>query len=157
MRILVISDTHGRKRPLCDLLLMHQEADCLLFLGDGIRDVEDVLTGFPTVLCRMVRGNNDVWKTSSENVPLIWQGRVAGKEILMTHGHLQEVKFGEERLLNMAHAARADILLYGHTHRAVNRYEDGMYILNPGSLGYDGSYGMVDITPSGICINVASL
>ena len=157
MRILVASDTHGRKRPLCDLLLMHKEADWLFFLGDGIRDVEDVLQGFPAMSCRMVRGNNDLWKTADEDVPLLWQGTVAGKQILMTHGHVQEVKWGEDRLLNMAHAARTDILLYGHTHQAVNRYEDGMYVLNPGSLGYDGTYGIIDITPVGISTRVASL
>ncbi len=156
MRILVASDTHGRKRALYDLLYMHKEADWLLFLGDGVRDVEDIAEQFPHISCHWVRGNND-WHKTEENIPLIWQGTIAGKRILMTHGHMQEVKFGEERLLNMAHAARADILLYGHTHRPIDRYEDGMYILNPGSLGYDGTYGIIDIMPNGISTHIASL
>ena len=156
MRILVASDTHGRKRALYDLLYMHKEADWLLFLGDGIRDVEEILEQFPAISRRMVRGNNDWWKTM-EDIPLVWQGEMGGKRIFMTHGHMQEVKFGEERLLNAAHASRADILLYGHTHSAVNRYENGMYILNPGSLGYDGTYGIIDILPGGISTNIASL
>ncbi len=156
MRLLVVSDTHGRGRRLWDVLSMHKQADWLLFLGDGVRDVENCIDEFPHVTCRMVRGNND-WNAMSQDAPLIHDEVIAGKRILMMHGHIQQVKYGEEKALNAAQLFDADILLYGHTHQPVNRYLDGLYVLNPGSLGYDGTYGIIDITPSGVLTNIASL
>ncbi len=50
-----------------------------------------------------------------------------------------------------------DILLFGHTHVPYTAYDDGMYIMNPGSIGYTGTYGIVDITPSGIMTNIIKL
>lgn len=50
---------------------------------------------------------------------------------------------------------QADLLLFGHTHQPLTDYEDGLYLMNPGSLGYGGTYGYVDITPAGIVTNLA--
>lgn len=50
----------------------------------------------------------------------------------------------------------ADIVLYGHTHTGVTCYDDGLYIMNPGSIR-DGHYGMIDIVPGGIMLNEAKL
>lgn len=39
---------------------------------------------------------------------------------------------------------------FGHTHSALSMYEDGLYVLNPGSCGgYMASYGIIDITDKG--------
>ena len=55
-------------------------------------------------------------------------------------------------------AREADIVLYGHTHIAYTGYEDGLYILNPGTARpAGGSYGMVDITPAGVVLNVVKV
>ena len=52
----------------------------------------------------------------------------------------------------------AQVLLYGHTHQALTDYDDGLHILNPGSLsGWRPSYGTLDITPQGIVPNVIRL
>jgi len=155
MRILVISDSHGRTARVRDVLERHREANYLLFLGDGVRDVEKCIDEFPTVTCMMVRGNCD--SAFLTDIPLLREETLGGKHILMTHGHMQQVKFGEEKVLNTAGAVGADILLYGHTHRSTARYIDGLHVLNPGSLGYDGTYGIVDITPYGVLTNIASL
>ena len=155
MRVLVVSDIHGRTGRLRDALMLHPEANYLLFLGDGVRDVENCMDEFSNITCLMVRGNCD--SAILSDIPLIRDETIGGKRILMTHGHMQQVKFGEEKVLNVAGVFGADILLYGHTHRAVNRYLDGLYVLNPGSLGYDGTYGIIDITPSGVLMNIASL
>ena len=58
-----------------------------------------------------------------------------------------------------AREAKADILLYGHTHTAFNEYDDGLYIMNPGHCsGYGASYGYIDITDKGdIVTNIVRL
>ncbi len=38
MKILVISDTHGRRKNIDEVLSRHRNYDMLLFLGDGLRD-----------------------------------------------------------------------------------------------------------------------
>ena len=49
-----------------------------------------------------------------------------------------------------AREEKADILLFGHTHNAMTYYEDGLYVMNPGSCsGYMASYGYIDITDKG--------
>ena len=46
----------------------------------------------------------------------------------------------------------------GHTHNALTDYEDGLYIMNPGSLnGWEATYGTLDITPQGIVTNIVKL
>ena len=40
MRLLVLSDSHGRKNLLLEAVELHPEADAVIFLGDGERDIE---------------------------------------------------------------------------------------------------------------------
>ena len=61
---------------------------------------------------------------------------------------------GLYRLVCAARERQADILLFGHTHQPLIDYDDGLHILNPGSLhGSGGTYGTVDITPAGVVLN----
>ena len=72
---------------------------------------------------------------------------------------------GEEELLRAKRAfpekmflAGAQVALYGHTHNALEDYDDGLYLLNPGSLNsWEATYGTVDITPQGIVTNIVKL
>lgn len=56
-----------------------------------------------------------------------------GKRILMTHGHRYGVKSGYLRAVYAAKEQQADILLFGHTHRAECFQEEGLWVLNPGA------------------------
>jgi len=69
-----------------------------------------------------------------------------GVRILMLHGHTRNVKHGTETLEAYARGQGIDLVLYGHTHRAEDRYlppENGegkpLRLFNPGSIG--ASYG----------------
>ena len=75
------------------------------------------------------------------------------------HGHLYDAKSGLYRITSAAREAGADILLFGHTHMPLTLYEDGLYIMNPGSChGYYASYGIIDITDKGeIVTNTVAL
>ncbi|MCI7805035.1 MAG: metallophosphoesterase family protein, partial [Oscillospiraceae bacterium] len=61
-----------------------------------------------------------------------------------------------------ARSMGADIALYGHTHERFCAYEDGLYIMNPGSTscprdGRKPSFGIIDVSPSGIMTNIIDL
>ncbi len=57
-------------------------------------------------------------------------------------------------MLLAARENNAQIAVFGHTHVAHCVYEQGVYLLNPGSASSPragrASYGIVDITPNGI-------
>ena len=40
---------------------------------------------------------------------------------------------------------KADIVLFGHTHHQLTTAESRMLIMNPGSVGFGGQYGLIDI------------
>ena len=64
----------------------------------------------------------------------------------MTHGHIHGVKSGIGALLGDARRSSARIVLYGHTHRAQCYQEpDGLWVMNPGTCGYGGSAGLIEI------------
>ncbi len=150
MRILVISDSHGKSYEIEKVIEAQPEAKHIFFLGDCVRDIEDLSFCYADRNFHIVEGNCDgytMYKScDAENI--------CGKRILYTHGHTYSVKSGKTRLIEWAKAQNADIVLYGHTHVAEGEYIDGVYFVNPGSLcsGRCGftSYAVVDITDSGI-------
>ena len=144
MRILVCSDSHGRRDRLILALEQQPKAEILVFLGDGAADAAFFALE-PGRQAWLVRGNCD----GSSQLP-VWQAfSVLGKNVLCTHGHASQVKFGLDELLRAGRDRGADLVLYGHTHEPRIDYEDGIYLFNPGSI-HDGNYGFVDITGAGI-------
>lgn len=157
MKIIVMSDSHGKSGTLIDIGLTHNDADAFLFLGDGWRDFDDFKSVFDKKLCVSVRGNCD-FGYDGDDERTIYLG---GKKILMAHGHTFSVKSGIGRMVAEAKRNNCDIMLYGHTHIANAEHRDGMYILNPGSAGHGGfggnSYGIIEIKPSGILTSIVKL
>lgn len=152
MRWLVLSDVHGQVGALERVLELHPTAD-VIFLGDGLREVEDAADRYPNRRFILVPGNCD-W---SSRLPTTRVELLGGKRFFITHGHKYGVKYDLYSLQLAAKERQADVVLFGHTHTPYEVYEDGMYFLNPGSLGYGESYGYVDITPAGILTGTARL
>ncbi|WP_099204924.1 metallophosphoesterase family protein [Scatolibacter rhodanostii] len=151
MRILVFSDTHGDSNSLYKALLSQPQADIVIHLGDGEADVESVRYEFPSKMFLQVRGNCDFGST----LPLSEEFVTEGIKIFYTHGHFYDVKWQDDLILAAAEKREANVLLYGHTHVPLSTYQNGLHILNPGSLkGSHGSYGFIDITPQGIVTNI---
>ncbi len=151
MRILVVSDTHGDSDALHQAILSQPKAEIVIHLGDGENDVDSVKPYFPNKMFLQVRGNCDF----GSSLPHSEEFLTEGVRIFYTHGHIYNVKWQDDLIRAAARERHADILLYGHTHQAVSAYQDGLYILNPGSLKrIDGSYGFIDITAQGIITNV---
>ena len=58
--------------------------------------------------------------------------------------HLWGVKSGTDTAVAAARAMGADILLFGHTHRALcQQLEDGLWVLNPGASR--STYGLIQL------------
>lgn len=150
MRILVISDSHGRTSKIEQAIEKEIDAKHIFFLGDCVKDIEDYPFIYPDRTFHIVSGNCDyssVFKTADTVT-------IAGKKIFFTHGHHLSVKSGLERLKQFAKVEKADIVLYGHTHIAKTEYANGVHFVNPGSLcsAREGStgYAVIDIEESGI-------
>ena len=153
MRVLVIADVHGRMGAFRQALEAQPTARTVLFLGDGLRQVEDAAEDYPDRTFYTVPGNCDF---SPGSAP-VRQEILGGKKFYFTHGHIHDVKYSLYRIDLAARQAGADIALFGHTHQPYEEYADGLYLFNPGSLGYGGTYGYVDIAGGGIRTAVVSL
>ena len=149
MRLLVMSDSHGRKNMLLEL---HPEADAVIFLGDGERDIEFVKNYFPDKKIYAVCGNCDF----NSELPTFLLEKFGGRTVFATHGHCESVKYSLAVLKEKARNCAASIALYGHTHVPDTTYDDGIFIVNPGSIAV-GKYAMLDITDKGIMPILATL
>lgn len=150
MRIVVISDSHGRTGAIDKVLFSQPEAKHVFFLGDNVRDIEDFEFLYPDKSFYTVAGNCDY------NVFLPTTGikEIEGVKIFYTHGHTFGVKSTTAHLLKTAKQNECKIALYGHTHIADTVYEDGVYLVNPGSVSHprsgSPSYAVIDIEKGGI-------
>ena len=52
----------------------------------------------------------------------------------MTHGHIYHVKLWIGQAVRAAVEAKVDILLFGHTHEAFCCQQDGLWVMNPGTI-----------------------
>lgn len=150
MRIVVISDSHKRTGIIDKILESQPEAKHVFFLGDNASDIEDFEYLYPDKIFHTVCGNCDY----NSFLPTVGIETVNSVKVLYTHGHTYGVKYGTERLAECARQSGCKIALYGHTHISKTLYEDGLWIVNPGSCSSPregrASYAVIDITPSGI-------
>lgn len=158
MRIIVVSDSHGNFQALERVFERNRSADLFIHLGDGERELDEIVRRYPMLDIRHVAGNCDPVSLS----PPVTVFGAGEYRVLATHGHRYGVKFGVEMLKSIALKNEAKIALFGHTHARFQSYEDGIHLLNPGSVSAprDGkcpSYGFVDITPAGIVTQIADL
>lgn len=136
--IIAISDTHGHSEGIDDLRPLMRESDYIVHLGDGAGDMREILRGYPekTYVCR---GNCDFYAASDEGIV-----EADGVKIFFCHGHKYRVKSDLSLLAAEAKRRGCRAALYGHTHRALVSEEDGILLINPGSLrfpaGRGGSY-----------------
>jgi uncharacterized protein len=134
MRIGLVSDTHG----YLDLAVvgLFQEVDLILHAGDvGALAVIDELSALAPV--RAVRGNVD-------------EGREAASFPLTEEFELDGLSFHLVHQLDLRALPPADIVVFGHSHRAHISEVDGRLLLNPGAAGRRGFHrtftvGLLDI------------
>ena len=148
MKILIVSDTHGRHSAFDKALKEAGKIDALVHLGDteGGEDYIEAVCGCPAYV---LAGNNDFFSDNLREMEVVF----GTKKAFMTHGHYYYVSLGPERIIEEGKMRNADIVLFGHTHKPFLEMIDGMIVLNPGSLSYPrqegrkGSYIMMEIEP----------
>ena len=158
MRIIAFSDSHRYAQNVHKLFeATHLTTDLYIFLGDGENDLENIRYLYPDKKILCVAGNCDFMSLE----PGVNTAEVCGKKILFTHGNNHDVDNGISRLKSLAQQNGADVVLFGHTHHRECLYEDGVYYINPGSIGSprDGmpaSYAAIDVIPAGVlCTHVS--
>lgn len=159
MKILVISDSHGYSGNILKVLNKVIDIDMLIHLGDGEREFNDIKATYPKVKMYHVAGNCDYDSLSPNELVIPIDFNV---KIFATHGHRYYVNYSLEAIKSSARENGCSIAIFGHTHQRLERYEDGLYILNPGSIscprdGNKPSYGIVEVSKAGIMTNVADV
>lgn len=124
MKIIVVSDSHGRDDKLEDILKKHSDADAFLHCGD----IETDPSTFPQFVT--VKGNNDMFFDYPEERII----ECGGHRILIVHSHQFMYSRRIELMAKKAKEERCDIVCFGHTHVALYEQCQGVHILNPGSL-----------------------
>lgn len=134
MLYLVISDTHGDiSRASWIIEQFKDQIHGVLHLGDLVSDFNKLKNKYQdkySLAFAGVCGNCDF--ISSEPDQRLFS--VEGCKVLMVHGHKHAVKYGPEYLRSAAREKGANIVLYGHSHIPYLEEQNGLLILNPGSL-----------------------
>jgi putative phosphoesterase len=130
MNILIMSDSHRYIKAMIKATELEMP-DLIVHLGDHDDDCNLIAEKFPDIPLRVVRGNGDFYSEK----PATDQFTVEGKSFFITHGHLFGVKYGYENVISAAKEKSADIVLFGHTHHPYSKINDGLYVVNPGSIG----------------------
>lgn len=125
----VVSDTHGDTYALEKVIKEFESVDIAIHLGDNTEDAEILME---SLKCKVVyvKGNCDI--NSKDPLELIEE--VEGVRILITHGHKYNVKSNLVGLLYRAQELEAEIALFGHTHISEVSMEEGIWLINPGSV-----------------------
>ena len=154
MKILVFSDSHGAFNLADEMLYKEKDCSTVFFLGDGISEAEKLKDIFKDKKFFIVKGNND-WYSQADTEAYKY---VEGVTIMACHGHRFNVRFSLRDLLTSAQSVRANIALYGHTHKS-GMYNDpvtGICAINPGAL-CDGKYAVLTVEKGGFDIDFKTL
>ncbi len=136
-RLIAVSDSHGMTSNLRDAVGIAMRCgpiDAFVFLGDGVQDFEKIrpvlLKCNPAMRLVGVRGNNDF----ASSLPAMEAFVFGGRNIIATHGHHYQVKYGLERLCYAAREREAEVALFGHTHQSLIEEACGVLLVNPGAV-----------------------
>lgn len=152
IKLLILSDSHGALADMIDIV-EREAPDEIIHLGDCWRDAEKLNYAYPGIPLYMVPGNCDDCYGKNDRLLLEREGW----KILLAHGHQWRVKSGTALALAAGRESGAHILLYGHTHRSECRNDQGMWVMNPGTVGgkyAPATYGVIEISPDGVELEI---
>ncbi len=148
MKILVVSDSHRYNENIEIIKSKVGKLDMVIHCGDTEGTEDYIRSLFPCTVC-IVAGNNDYFS----NIPQEATFTIGEKRVMVTHGHRHHVNAGVDMLVRDAINKKADIVIFGHTHRPMIEHRDGVIVLNPGSISYPRQ---ADRRPSYIIIETNS-
>lgn len=129
MKILIVSDNHGRTGNLEQLVKAHGDMDYFIHAGDteGSEDYIAALVDCPSAI---VGGNNDYFS----DMPTDLTVSLGKNKVWITHGHLYGIYRGSARLEKEMDRRGADFTVVGHTHMPKIEWCGDKAIVNPGSI-----------------------
>ncbi len=127
MKLLVVSDNHGDRASLQELVDLYDEkVDAMIHCGDSEFDADDkVMQSFLSA-----RGNCDY----DLRYPIDLVEEINKERVFITHGHEYGVKMSLDRLRYKSDEYQADFVFFGHSHQLGVSMEEGRLYLNPGSI-----------------------
>lgn len=146
MKIAVISDSHYDASSIKLVKKYLSGVDVLIHCGDGVEDTKLLEKDFNGEIYS-VRGNCDI----SNKYPNERILDFMGTKIFVTHGHMYNVKAEYNSIFYKGKEAEADIVLFGHSHRAMISNLESMTLMNPGSVtlpfgGVKKTMGFIELT-----------
>jgi uncharacterized protein len=138
MKVLIVSDTHGKNNNVLKVWEKVAPIDLFIHLGD-YDGGEDYIRSIIPCQTEMVSGNNDFFNGLPKD-KIIFVGKY---KILLTHGHRYGVNYSTYDLREAARNQKADIVMFGHTHVPMLEYMDDMWVINPGSLALPRQNGRI--------------
>ena len=136
MKVLIVSDTHGRLVNLDEVFEREKNIDMLIHLGDVEND-NGYIEAIAECPCHIVAGNNDYFSY----LPKEKEITIGKYKVWLTHGHSYYVSMDKKILREAARARGVDIVMFGHTHRPYINTEEKPFMVNPGSLSYPRQEG----------------
>ncbi|MBR1392095.1 MAG: metallophosphoesterase [Lachnospiraceae bacterium] len=136
MKVLIVSDTHGKHENLRTILRREKHIDRMIHLGDA-EGYEDMIAQMADCPLDIVQGNNDYFCQLEQEKEI----EIGKYKAFLTHGHYYCVNMGLADIMKEGKSRGADIVMFGHTHRPVIQYGDGIIALNPGSVSYPRQEG----------------
>jgi len=148
LKVLVLSDSHGAiLDSQINKIQQHGSYDILIHCGDKYKDAQKFADKLNINEIYQVPGNCDFDVNDKE---LVIAKVIENKNVLITHGHIYNVKENMKKLMKFAKDNNVDAVLYGHTHQSHNEIIDNILFFNPGSTIFpkDGraSFGIIVIS-----------
>lgn len=144
-KILFITDSHGNFLKIYDIIKF-ADFNMIISTGDYCDDAEEISYVYPEIEYHIVKGNCDFYNTIYKEIEIF---EVEDKKILITHGHLFNVKGSMSLLEKEAEKEGVDLVCFGHTHIPYLKEKNGIKYFNPGALK-DGNYGVLIIDKENI-------
>ena len=136
MKILVVSDTHGRDERLEMAVEIEQPFDYLIHCGD-VEGREIFIEALAECPCTIVAGNNYFFSDLPREEEIVLEGH----RIMVTHGHNYGVSMDLYGISEEAADRNCEIVFFGHTHKPVIEKKNGVLVINPGSLSFPRQEG----------------
>lgn len=159
MKVLVLSDSHSTIfDSQIEEIKKHGSYDILIHCGDKYKDAQKFADKLNINTIYQVPGNCDYDVYDKE---LVITKVIENKKVLITHGHIHNVKENLQKLIRYAKEKNANVVLYGHTHQSQNEIIDNILFFNPGSTIFpkDGraSFGILEISEDKITGSIKPL
>ena len=151
-KVLVISDNQRRTELMSAIVDLVKPVDLIVHCGDvEVSHIVQLLSERADCPVYVVSGNNDYLG----EYPPVETFMLGEHRVLLTHGHKYRVYSDLTPLYYLAEQEKADIVLFGHLHIPIIRKDNGILLVNPGSLTYPRqsnglpSYGMLTLEDNG--------